>query len=70
MAQDSESQAGPIPVNPTGPPEAVPPTQPGQIWELLNPQQQRGVFQILVGLCQELLRRQTHGEPEVPDELR
>ena len=70
MAQGSESQASPAPVNQTGPAEAVTPTRPEQIWNYLSPQQQRGVFQILVGLCQELLRRQTYGELEVSDELR
>ena len=70
MAQDSENQASPTPVNQTGPAETVTPTRPEQIWNHLSPQQQCGVFQILVGLCQELLRRQTHGEPEVLDELR
>lgn len=45
-----------------------PPTPPEQIWVLLTPQQQRGVFQRLVGLCQELLSRHAPGEPEVPHE--
>jgi hypothetical protein len=68
MAQDGTIQAGPTPVNQTGPAETVTPTRPEQIWNYLSPQQQRGVFQSLVGVCQELLRRQTPGEPEVPDE--
>ena len=68
MAQDSESQARPTPVNQSDPAEVVPPLRPEQIWNALSPQQQRGVFQILVGVCQELLRRQTPGEAEVPDE--
>jgi len=45
-----------------------PPTPPEQIWALLTPQQQRGVFQRLVGLCQELLHPHPPGEPEVPHE--
>jgi hypothetical protein len=68
MAQDSESQASQTPVNQTNPAEGVPPLRPEQIWNALSSQQQRGVFQILVGVCQELLRRQTPGEAEVSDE--
>jgi hypothetical protein len=45
-----------------------PPTPPEQIWALLTPQQQRGVFQRLVDLCQELLHHHPHDEPEVPHE--
>ncbi len=46
-----------------------PPIPPERIWALLTPQQQREVFQRLVGLCQELLPRHPPGEPEVPHEL-
>lgn len=45
-----------------------PPIPPEQIWALLTIQQQREVFQRLVGLCQELLPRRSPGEPEVPHE--
>ena len=44
------------------------PIPPEQIWALLTPQQQRAIFQRLVGLCQELLHRPPAGELEVPDE--
>jgi len=43
---------------------------PAQLWMLLNPQQQRSVFQLLVGVCQELLRHHPHNQPEVPYEPR
>jgi hypothetical protein len=45
-----------------------PPIPPERIWTLLTLQQQREVFQRLVGLCQELLSRRSPGEPEVPHE--
>jgi hypothetical protein len=45
-----------------------PPTPPEQIWALLTPQQQREVFQRLVGLCQGLLHNHPNAEPEVPHE--
>lgn len=41
---------------------------PAQIWMLLNPQQQRSVFQLLVGVCQELLRHHPHDQQEVTNE--
>lgn len=44
------------------------PIPPEQIWALLTPQQQRAIFQRLVGLCQELLHQPSAGELEVPDE--
>jgi len=44
------------------------PIPPEQLWALLTPQQQRAVFQRLVGLCQELLHHRPSGEPEVPYE--
>jgi hypothetical protein len=48
--------------------EAAWPTPPEQIWGLLSPQQQRGVFQILVWLCQELLQSHLNSEQEVSNE--
>jgi hypothetical protein len=45
-----------------------PPIPPERIWALLTPQQQREVFQRLVGLCQALLYPQPPAEPEVPHE--
>ena len=49
---------------------AQPAILPAQIWTLLNPQQQRNVFQLLVGVCQELLRHHPHDQQEVTDEPR
>jgi hypothetical protein len=49
---------------------AGPPLAPEQIWTMLNPQQQQGVFRLLVGVCQGLLHHHTHNEQEVTNEPR
>ena len=46
------------------------PLPPGQIWTMLNPQQQQGVFRLLVGVCQGLLRHHPDDEKEVTNEPR
>ena len=68
MEQRSEREPSLAAVIQSSQQEPSSPTPPKQIWVLLSPQQQRGVFQILVGLCQELWRSHRHGEPEVSNE--
>jgi hypothetical protein len=65
---EPQSRTEPTAVIQASQPAPHAPTPPHQIWGQLSPQQQRGVFQTLVGLCQELLRRHTCGEAEVTHE--